>query len=49
MKTLLRSSRRLTSGPENALALKRQISYSSSITSMLRWQVESTQDGSITR
>ena len=28
MKTLLRSSRRLTSGPENALDLKRQISYS---------------------
>jgi hypothetical protein len=28
-------------GPENALALRRQISYSLDITSLLRWQVES--------
>jgi hypothetical protein len=41
MKTLLRSSRRLTSGPENALALKRQISYSLVSTTLLRWRVES--------
>ena len=41
MKTLLRSSRRLTSGPENALALKRQISYSLVSNTLLRWRVES--------
>jgi hypothetical protein len=41
MKTWLRSSKRLTAGPENALALKRQISYSYGPTSMLHWQVES--------
>ena len=44
MKTLLRSSRRLTSGPENALASRRQIRYSYRITSLLRWQVESALD-----
>ena len=44
MKTLLRSSRRLTSGPENALALKRQISYSLVSNTLLRWRVESAND-----
>jgi len=43
MKTWPRSSRRLTCGPENALASRPQISYSYSSTSLLRWQVESAQ------
>jgi transposase InsO family protein len=41
MKTWPRSSRRLTCGPENALASRPQISYSYSVNSLLRWQVES--------
>ena len=43
MKTLLRSSRRLTSGPENALASRRQIRYPYTINSLLRWQVETAE------